>query len=138
MSQLRRCSVAIKTVNEQLLRLTMESIAKHLAGQGFENVQITSKVGDFYARNIQGVVTGIVADNIRGFGIAIRDGKPTILGDDFSQALRIEDFKRLFENFYTGVAMQEALKAMGYQTSATVLPKMEVAVRGVRGAGYGV
>jgi len=138
MSHLRRCSVAIKAVNEQLLRLTMESIVKYLAGQGFENVRITDKVADFYARNIRGVVTGIVADSIRGFGISIQDGKPVILGDDYAQGLRIESFKQLFENFYTGVAMQEALKAMGYHTNATVLPKMEVVVRGVKGSGYGV
>lgn len=138
MSHLRKCSVAIKAVNEQLLRLTMESIVKYLADQGFENVRITKKIGDFYARDIRDVVTGIVADDIRGFGISIQDGKPVIVGDDYAQRIRIEDFKRLFENFYTGVAMQEALKAMGYQTNATVLPKMEVVVRGVKGSGYGI
>jgi len=137
MSQLRRCSVAIKAVNEQLLRLTMESIAKYLANQGFENVRIADKVADFYVRRIErNVVTGIVADEIRGFGIVIRNGRPEIVGDDYAQRLRISEFKRLFENFYTATAMSEALKAMGYQTSATVLPKMEIAVRGVKGIGY--
>jgi len=91
MSHLRKCSVAIKAVNEQLLRLTMESIVKYLADQGFENVRITKKIGDFYARDIRDVVTGIVADDIRGFGISIQDGKPVIVGDDYAQRIRIED-----------------------------------------------
>lgn len=139
MSHLRRCSVNIKTVNAQLLRLTMESMVKYLAGQGFENVRIVDKVADFYVRRIErNVVTGIVADNIRGFGIVVRDGKPEIVGDDYAQGLRIEEFRRLFENFYTATAMQEALKTMGYQVNATVLPKMEVVVRGVKSVGYGV
>lgn len=117
----------------------MESIAKYLAGQGFENVRIADKVADFYVRNIErNVVTGIVADDIRGFGIAIRNGRPEIVGDDYAQGISIQDFKRLFENFYTSIAMSEALKAMGYQTNATILPKMEIVVRGVKGAGYGV
>jgi len=136
MSQLRRCSVKIKTVNEQLLKQTMESIAKFLATH-FGNVRVTDKVGDFYARDIRGVVTGIVADSIRGFGIAVQDGKPIIVGDDYMQELTIQKFTNMFENFYTATCMQQALQAMGYQVNATLLPKMEIAVRGVRGAGYG-
>jgi len=139
MSHLRRCSVKIKTVNEALVKQTMESIVKFLAGQGFEGVRTVDKVAEFYARDIRRVIAGVSADQIRGFGVAVgSDGRPVIIGDDYAQALTIQDFKRLFENFYTGIAMQEALKAMGYQTNATVLPKMEVVVRGVKGAGYGV
>jgi len=130
--------VKIKAVNEQLLKQTMDSLVKFLATQGFTNVRITDKVGDFYARDIRNVIAGIQADDIRGFGIAIQNGQPIIIGDDYAQGLTIQNFTKMFENFYTAVTMQAALKAMGYQVNATVLPKMEIAVRGIKGSGYGV
>lgn len=128
----------IKTVNEALVKQTMNAIGKFLAEHGHAGVQLVDKVGDFYARDIRNLVIGVVADDIRGFGIAIQDGKPIVVGDDYMQRLTIQNFTKMFENFYTAISMQEALKAMGYQVNATVLPKMEIAVRGVKGAGYGV
>jgi len=50
--------------------------------------------------------------------------------------MKIESFKKLFENFYVATATQKALEAMGYRTNATILPNKTIAIRGVSGIGY--
>jgi len=128
--------VKIKTVNESLVRETMQSLAKFLAGQGFLGVQVTDKVGSYYVDQIRHVISGITAEDIRGFGVSVEGGKLVIVGDDYAQKLSLEAFTKLFENFYVATTMQRALQSMGYRTSAQILPNKTIAVRGVSGAGY--
>lgn len=132
MSQLRRCAVSIKQVNEALVKATMEALAKFLNGQ------VVTQVQDASGRWAK-VVAGVMAPGlggIRGFGVTITDGQVAVVGDDWQQSMRIEQFKKLFENFYTSVAVQRALNTMGYQTNATVMPNKNIVIRGAKGVGY--
>lgn len=131
MSSLRRCAVSIKQANEALVKATVDAVAKFLGGQ------VVTQVQDYSGRWAN-VVSGVMvpgAGGIRGFGVTLTGGQIAIVGDDYMQPMKIEDFKKLFENFYTSVAVQRALNAMGYQTSATILPNKNVMIRGVSGVG---
>lgn len=132
MSQLRRCSVQIKNANEELVRLTINALAKFLGGQ------VVTQVQDYSGRWAK-VVSGVMvpgAGGIRGFGVTIVNDQVAVVGDDWQQSMKIEAFKKLFENFYTSVAVQRSLNAMGYQTNANVMPNKNIIIRGVQGAGY--
>jgi len=132
MSQLRRCSVNIKQANETLVKATMEALAKFLGGQ------VVTQVEDFSGRWAK-VVAGVMvpgAGGIRGFGVTLTGGQVAVVGDDYMQPMKIESFKKLFENFYTSVAVQRALNAMGYQTNANVRPNKNIVIRGVKETGY--
>jgi len=132
MSQLRRCAVSIKQANETLVKATCEALAKFLGGQ------VVTQVEDFSGRWAK-VVAGVMVPGhggIRGFGVTMVGGNIAVVGDDYMQPMRIEEFKKLFENFYTATATQKALEAMGYRTNATILPNKTIAIRGVSGIGY--
>ena len=128
MSQLRRCAVKIKAANEQLVKATMQALAKQLGGQ------LVTQVEDFSGRWAK-VISGIMkpgVDGIRGFGVTIRDGQITVVGDDYQQAMRIEDFTKLFQNFYVATATTSALQNMGYRANAN-FQEGKVYVRGGKG-----
>jgi len=132
MSQLRRCAISIKQVNEALVKATCEALAKFLNGQ------VVTQVQDASGRWAK-VVAGVMAPGlggIRGFGVTIVNDQVAVVGDDWQQSMKIEAFKKLFENFYTSVAVQRSLNAMGYQTNANVMPNKNIIIRGVQGAGY--
>lgn len=123
----------IKQANEALVKATMEALAKFLGGQ------VVTQVADYsgrWAKVVAGVMVPDTEAYIRGFGITMTGGNIAIVGDDYGQAMKIETFKKLFENFYTSVAVQQALNTMGYQTNATVTPNKNIIIRGVKGAGY--
>jgi len=132
MSQLRRCAVQIKQVNEALVKATVEALAKFLGGQVVNQVQDAS---GRWAKVVAGVMAPGVG-GIRGFGVTIVNDQVAVVGDDWQQSMKIEAFKKLFENFYTSVGVQRALNAMGYQTNANVMPNKNIIIRGVKGAGY--
>jgi len=132
LSSLRRCAVSIKQPNEVLVKATMEALAKFLNGQVVTQIEDYSGV---WAKVVSGVmVPG--EGGIRGFGVTITGGQVAVVGDDYRQQMSIETFKKLFENFYTSVAVQRALNAMGYQTNANIMPNKNIVIRGVKGAGY--
>jgi len=132
MSQLRRCAISIKQVNEALVKATCEALAKFLNGQVVTQVQDAS---GRWAKVVSGVMAPGVG-GIRGFGVTIVNDQVAVVGDDWQQPMKIEAFKKLFENFYTSVAVQRSLNAMGYQTNANVMPNKNIIIRGVQGAGY--
>jgi len=121
-----------------MVRETMQSLAKFLMHQGYPSVQVVDKIGSYYVDQIKHVIAGITAENIRGFGVSVEGGKIVVVGDDFNQRLSIEQFTKMFENFYVATAMQRSLQSMGYRTSAQILPNKTIAVRGVSGVGYNV
>lgn len=132
MSQLRRCAVSIKQVNEALVKATCEALAKFLGGQ------VVTQIQDASGRWTK-VVSGVMVPGfggVRGFGVTISGGQVAVVGDDYQQPMSIETYKKLFESFYTSVAVQRALNAMGYQTNANVMPNKNIIIRGVQGAGY--
>jgi len=128
MSQIRRCSVKIKVANEDIVKATMEALAKHFGAQLVNQVQDAS--GRWFK-----VVTGIMkpgVGGIRGFGVTISGNTLTIIGDAWGQRLKIGTFKKLFENFYVATATTRALQSMGYQANAN-FEKGKIYVRGVKG-----
>lgn len=123
--------MAIKSANEALVKATMEALAKFLNGQ------VVTQVQDASGRWAK-VVAGVMAPGlggIRGFGVTVTDGQVAVVGDDWQQPMKIESFKKLFENFYTSVAVQRALNTMGYQTNANVMPNKNIIIRGVKQSG---
>lgn len=128
MSQLRRCAVKIKTANEQLVKATMEAIAKTLGGQ------LVTQVQDFSGRWAK-VMSGVMVpgvDGIRGFGVTVSGGNIVVIGDDYQQQMRIEEFTKMFQNFYVATATTSALKNMGYKANAN-FQDGRIYVRGVKG-----
>lgn len=136
MSSLRRCAVEVKTVNENLVRETMQNLATFLTREGYTGVQMVDKIGSYDVRQMTHVMTGITSEEIRGFGVKVEGGKLIIIGDDYRQRLSIEAFKTMFHNFYIANVMQKSLQAMGYTTNANILENKTIAVRGVSGVGY--
>jgi len=130
MSQMRRCATKIKQVQKEVVKATMESIAKTFGGQ------LVTNVSDFLARNIRGdVIAAVKAPGMPyGYGVVIENDQAVIVGDPYGQQIGIREFNNIFTQFYQTTAVQIALRRMGFATSTpTMLPNERIRVRGVVG-----
>jgi hypothetical protein len=119
-----RAMLKITSANEALVRPAMEQLARELGGNVIQSVK------DFYGRGTK-VIAGIDADDIRGFGVAIENGRLIAVGDDFGCNMTMAEFMKRFTQIYQATAVQAALAQMGYQTNTTRV-KMGLLVSGVK------
>jgi len=128
MSHFSLVKVKIKNPNAQLLKRAVELIAKELGGQ------VTEEVRDYYG-NAMNVVAGIV-NNVfpRGVGVKVNErGEVEIVGDFWGvPKAEVQKFQQLLTQYYTAMAVQQALSALGYRVEVQEQKQRErIFIRGV-------
>jgi len=128
MSHFSLIKVKIKNPNQQLLKATVEAIAKELGGQ------VTTSVRDYYG-NAMNVVAGIV-NNVfpRGVGVKVNErGEVEVVGDFWGvPKAEVQRFQQLLTQYYTAMAVQQALSALGYRVEVQEQKQRErIFIRGV-------
>ena len=128
MSHFSLIKVKIKNPNQQLLKATVEAIAKELGGQ------VTTSVRDYYG-NAMNVVAGIV-NNVfpRGVGVKVNErGEVEVVGDFWGvPKAEVQRFQQLLTQYYTAMAVQQALSALGYRVEVREeKAKERIFIRGV-------
>ncbi|MEM4449345.1 MAG: hypothetical protein QXQ33_00775 [Nitrososphaerota archaeon] len=124
MSHLRKCSLSLKNVDNTLVEEVINAIAKEVNGT------VVNEVRDYFGNSIK-VIAGVTASNIRGFGIVVEKNEVKVVGDDFGQDFKIDDFKRMFTTYYTTLAINRSLNMLGY-TVNTHAEKEKIYIYGVR------
>jgi len=127
MSHFSLVKVKIKNPNAQLLKRAVELIAKELGGQ------VTTTIKDYYG-NTMNVVAGVVNDVFkRGIGVKVNErGEVEVVGDFWGiSKSEVQRFQQLLTQYYTAIAVQQALSALGYRVEAQKTVQEKIYVRGV-------
>ena len=126
MSHFSLIRIKIKNPNVNLLKKAVELIAKEL------NAQVVSQVHDYYGRTMDCVAGVKNADFPRGIGVKINSsGEVEVVGDFWKvRPGAVESFQKMLVQYYTALAMQSALQALGYQVQVNKVND-KIHVRGV-------
>jgi hypothetical protein len=126
MSHFSLIKVKIKNPNVNLLKKAVELIAKEL------NAQVVSQVHDYYGRAMDCVVGIKNADFPRGIGVRVNaSGEVEVVGDFWKvRPGAVESFQKALVQYYTALAIQSALQALGYQVQLNKVQE-KIHIRGV-------
>ncbi len=109
MSHMTKCATAIKNPNMQLLKETIEQIARE------EGLTVTSTIHDYYKNPIK-VDFGLTGPGLsRGIGFVVENGVLKTFGDPYGQSGYNHIAGRLVQE-YTVKATARAVLALGYRS----------------------
>jgi len=116
-SHISLIKIKIKNPNKELLKKTIEELAKEMNGS------ITNSVRDFYG-NTYNVILAVKNEDFK-FGIGVKvneNGEVEIVGDFYKVPRhKIEEFQQKLIQRYTSNALQLALIQLGFQTQTQKL-----------------
>jgi hypothetical protein len=126
MSHFSLIRIKIKNPNVALLKRAVELIAKEIGGE------VVSRINDYYGRTMDCIVGIKSADFPRGIGVKINsNGEVEVVGDFWKvRPDAVENFQKALVQYYTALAMQQALAQLGYQVQVNKVND-KVHVRGV-------
>jgi len=110
MSHFSIIKISIKNPNVQLLKQTIEEIAKELGAE------VVDTIRDYYGNTLS-VLIGIRSSIFhRGLGIIVNNkGEVEIVGDFYKiPTSEVEKFKQLLTQYYTTYALTSSLAQLGY------------------------
>jgi hypothetical protein len=118
--------IKIKNPNVTLLKKAAELIAKEIGGE------VVSRINDYYGRTMDCIIGIKSADFPRGIGIKINSsGEVEVVGDFWKvRPDAVESFQKSLVQYYTALAMQQALAQLGYQVQVNKVND-KIHVRGV-------
>jgi hypothetical protein len=82
-------------------------------------MRTVTKVANHAGMNAQSVLIGIKGEGNRGMGVNIVDGKIDVIGDDWNQPVKLEEFRSRVDLAYKAVSYQAQLVKQGYQTTVS-------------------
>lgn len=107
MSHLRTCSLEIRDANAEVLKEAVRLIAET------NSLEVTDTIQD-YNNNPVKVLTGVKGEaTTRGYGVNINKGKIQVVGDDYAQKMRLEQFQTAVNQNYQAVAFARAFRRTG-------------------------
>jgi len=126
MSHFSLIKIKIKNPNVALLKKAVELIAKEIGGE------VVSRINDYYGRAMECVAGIKSADFPRGIGVRINSsGEVEVVGDFWKvRPDAVESFQKSLVQYYTALAMQTALQALGYQVQLNKVQE-KIHIRGV-------
>jgi hypothetical protein len=126
MSHFSLIKIKIKNPNVALLKRAVELIAKEIGGE------VVSRINDYYGRTMDCIVGIKSADFPRGIGVKINsNGEVEVVGDFWKvRPDAVENFQKALVQYYTALAMQQALAQLGYHVQVNKVND-KVHVRGV-------
>ena len=112
---MRKCTLAIKNANPELLKRAVEQIAKDM------KLQTTTRVTLYNGSQPQSVLTGIQGEGCEnGLGVRIKNGQIEVVGDDYnSDVIKMEQFQQRVTQSYKAVSYQAQLVKQGYSTTVS-------------------
>jgi len=112
MSHYSIAKLKLKNVNVNLLKKTIEELARELNGE------IVSEISDYYGNKRTDFIVGIrTPEMYRGVGIRVNDnGELEIIGDFFGHNYEreVQKFQNLLVQNYTANAVKTALAQLNY------------------------
>jgi molybdopterin converting factor small subunit len=127
MSHFSLIRIKIKNPSTQLLKKTVEVIAKEVNGE------VINSVRDYYGNVRADFIIGVKNNTFhRGVGVKINErGEVELIGDFWGiPNSEVERFKQLLVQNYTTLAIQESLIQLGYNVQ-TQKVQDKIYVRGV-------
>jgi hypothetical protein len=105
--------IKLKNPNAQLLKSTVEQIAKQLGGE------VVSEVRDFGGNVRRDILIGIRTEEIsRGIGVKVSpSGEVQIVGDRWGVESEVRQFEEMLTQTYTSNALALVLRGQGYQVA---------------------
>ena len=104
----------IKNANPEVLKVAMAALTTHLKG---EQVSVI----DIWRGTTEKVMFGIQAEGMtKGYGVNIKDGEITIIGDSYGQTIRQQNFAGKVEQFYKAAGINMALRKLNYGVQTRV------------------
>jgi hypothetical protein len=112
MSHLRHCTLAISNANADVLREAVAFVAKTNALEQVESIN------DYGGRPVK-VLTGVQGKiTVKGYGVNIdTNGKLQVVGDDFNEEMKLQEFQDAVLQSYAAVATARAMRAQGFRTA---------------------
>lgn len=83
---------------------------------GFQTID---RVANHAGQQPQSVLIGVKGDGCRGYGVRIKDGQIEVVGDDWNQKVKLEEFQTRVNQAYKAVSYQAQLVKQGYQTTVS-------------------
>lgn len=120
MSQLRKCKLDIKTLNETIARAALTAVQRQYGGEVIE-------VGGGWG----------IAFGWHAYFNVVRtvSGGWEFQYDDYATPIKFREFQNLFNQQYMAQTVGMALQQMGYQTHQMTVQEQNIVVRGVRMSG---
>jgi hypothetical protein len=105
--------IKLRNPNAQLLRQTVEQIAKQLGGE------VVREIRDFNGQTRSDFLVGIRTPQIpRGIGVKISpSGEVEIIGDRWGVWDKVQELEQLLTQTYTANALALVLRGQGYQVA---------------------
>ena len=78
-------------------------------------LQMTTTIKDYYGNDVK-VTAGIRGvTNARGYGVNIKDGQLEVVGDDYGQTMRLDEFKNRVNQAYRASVYARSLSRNGFR-----------------------
>lgn len=124
MSHYSYINIKIRNPNIQLLKRTVEEIARELNGE------VVSEISDYYGRVRRDFLIGIKTKEIyRGVGVKVVDGEVKLVGDFYGFRQAVNNLQKMLVQYYTKNAMIASLQKMGYQSISQAKVKDKIVIK---------